>query len=154
MDEMNPYAPPKSDDAPPGPAEATEIPAYKLYTPAQVTLATFLGTPIAGMYLLSTNRRRMGHAGQATTTLLGGVGVTVLLIVLAIVLPESVGRAVPLVTTIAVSQYARIDQPLLDAHLARRGQKESSWKAAGFGLAGMVALLAILFAVILIVDPS
>jgi hypothetical protein len=38
-----------------------------------VARATFLGTPLAGMYLLSTNRRRLGKTQLATTTRIYGV---------------------------------------------------------------------------------
>lgn len=155
MDEINPYAPPKSDDArPAGAKKKRKTPAYKLYTPGQIALATFLGTPVAGMFLLSVNRRRMGKSSLATTTLLGGIGVTVLLFGIGLVLPESVSRAIPIGVTIAAGQYARVDQPLLDAHVARGGQKESSWKAAGFGLAGLAAIFGMIMVFVLVVTPG
>ena len=150
MDEINPYAPPKSDDTRPEPAAVGEAPAYKLYTPGQIFLATFLGTPATGLYLLSANRRRIGHAGIATATLLVGIGATLLLLVLAVVLPDSIGRAASLGLTFVVWQYARADQPLLDTHLARGGKQESSWKAVGLGLAGLVTVLGLLFAYVLV----
>jgi hypothetical protein len=123
-------------------------------TPGQISLATFLGTPIAGMYLLSVNRRRMGNASLATTTLLGGIGATALMIGIGVLLPESVGRALPIGVTIAAGQYARTEQPLLDAHVSRGGQKESSWKAAGIGLVGMVVLLGMVFVFLLVATPG
>ncbi|MFT3767833.1 MAG: hypothetical protein QM820_20475 [Minicystis sp.] len=150
MEEANPYAPPKADTAPAEPAAEGAAPAYKLYTPGQIFLATFLGTPIAGMYLLSANRRRLGHASLATMTLIGGLALGAVLLVLASVVPAGGARSLSLGITIAVGYYARTDQPLLDAHLAKGGRKESTWKAAGIGVAALVAFMAVFVAVMAI----
>ena len=74
----------------------------ELYSPAQVVLATFLGTPFAGMYLLSANRRRLGHARLATTTLLVGVVATAVLVAVAAAAPDHPGRSLPLLTALAM----------------------------------------------------
>jgi hypothetical protein len=142
MDEINPYAPPKSDDARPAPVKKrSNAPPYRLYTPGQICLGTFLGTPASGMYLLSVNRRRLGHAGLATTMLLVGLVATALLIVIAVALAGTAGRPMSMGATFVIWQYACADQPFLDTHLAGGGQRESSWKAAGIGLASLIAVL-------------
>jgi hypothetical protein len=142
----NPYAPPTDVDLPASVAPGDEgAPAYKLYTPGHAALAAFLGTPLAGLYLVSVNRRRLGLAGEATNALLAGFGATVLLVVAAVLLPDALGRVLPIAATVAVGQYAKRDAPLLDAHLGRGGLKESGWKAAGIGLGAMAAALVLVF---------
>jgi hypothetical protein len=68
-------------------------------------------------------------------------------------------RAAPCVSTcsIAVSistwYYAKRDQGVFDAHVSKSGQRESSWKAAGLGLASMVASLLMLVPILLLIEP-
>jgi hypothetical protein len=155
MAEPNPYAPPADLD--PGGREAgrgEDAPAYKLYTPGHATLATFLGTPAAGLYIVSVNRRRLGLARAANTTLIAGLAVTAALFVAAVLLPDAVGRFLPIAATVSVGQYAKQDAPLLDAHLGRRGKRESWWKAAGIGVVGLVATLGTVFVVLLVTDTG
>src|SRR5690348_11216666 len=77
--EPNPYQPPANVPAPPpanGPVPPpAQAPTYELYAPNHVVLAGFLGTPMAGCWLLSLNYRRQGRESQATRMLLAGVGV-------------------------------------------------------------------------------
>jgi hypothetical protein len=152
MIEPNPYAPPLADGYPSAGAAppADGVPAYKLYTPGQATLAAFLGTPAAGLYLMAVNRRRLGHAQAARNTLIAAVAATAVVMVVAFVLPDGIGRAIPIAGTIAVGQYAKADTPLLDAHRGRGGGVESGWKAAGIGLLGCVAAMAVIVALLLI----
>jgi hypothetical protein len=154
MPEMNPYAPPRAEADGEAAAPDAGRPAYKLYSPAQAVLAAFLGTPLAGMYLLSANRRRMGHARLATTTLLVGVVATAVLVAIAAAAPDQPGRGLPLLTTLAMWYYAKQDQPLFDAHVSGGGRKESGWKAAGIGLATGIALLALMVLLLLLTEKS
>jgi hypothetical protein len=153
MDEVNPYLPPKADpdaiSADPPPPGAP--PAYKLYSPGHIFMASFLGVPIGGFYLLSANRRRMGHSGLATATLVVGIVVTAATAAMAVVLPRGPSYSIPMAISTALWYYAKQDEPLLDAHVGKGGQMESAWKAAGVGLASMIALLVLLVPIILLV---
>jgi len=150
MSEPNPYAPPaESPDPSASPAPAEGAPAFRLYKPGHATLAAFLGTPGAGLYLVSVNRRRLGQTQAATNTLIAGLVATAALVVAGFFLPDGIGRSLPIAATIGVGQYAKSDRLLLDAHQARGGQWESGWKAAGIGLIGFVAAIAVIVAVTL-----
>jgi hypothetical protein len=146
MNEPNPYAPPVADlEAPAGEAaDPGGRPAFKLYTPGHVMLATFLGTPAAGLYLVWANRRRLGDAGGATEALIVGAVGTAMLFAAGFALPEAAGRVLPIAALFAAGQYARRDAGRLDAHARRGGQKESGWKAAGVGALGFLAVVAVL----------
>lgn len=143
MIESNPYAPPKADDAAPSPA-AGDKPAHKLYSPGQIFLATFLGAPLAGLYLLSENRKRLGHASLARMMLIGGIVLTAVLFAVSFVLPARMGNIMPMLAAYSVWHFAKQDSALIDAHQKKGGQMESGWKAAGIGLASMTALLVLL----------
>ncbi len=149
MAEINPYAPPAADLDPP-PAGADAAPAFKLYTPGHATLATFLGTPAAGLYLIAANRRRLGRVQAANTTLVVGFVVSAILLAAAFLLPDSVGRVIPFASMFGVYHYAKQDAALLDAHLGRGGKKESGWKAAGIGVLGMVVVVGAAACVVLV----
>ncbi len=51
----------------------SESPRYKLFSPAQIGLATLLGTPFAGCILLTANYRRLGQIAYAVLTLAFGI---------------------------------------------------------------------------------
>jgi hypothetical protein len=138
MTEPNPYAPPNADLDPPTSGEAPE---FKLYSPGQAALATFLGTPAAGLYLMSLNRRRLGKDVSATNTLIAGLFATAALLAGVLLLPDAIGRGLPIAGLICVAQYAKQDNPDFNDHLTRGGKKESGWKAAGIGLLGMAIVL-------------
>lgn len=143
MAETNPYAPPLADTTPPAAADGDK-PAFKLYSPGQIFLATFLGAPLAGLYLLSENRKRLGHASLARLMLISGIVITAVLFAVSFVLPARAGNIMPMLAAYSVWQFAKQDSVLIDAHQKKGGQMESGWKAAGIGLASMAVLLVLL----------
>jgi hypothetical protein len=152
MNAPNPYAPPASDALAPAEAPASEAaPPFKLYTPGQAALATFLGTPLAGLYLVYANRRRLKDE-RAGTALALGVGATVALFTAAFLLPEAIGRVIPLASLLGVRWYAARDRPQLEEHLRRGGKKESGWKAAGIGVVTAVVALALAVGAFVLVE--
>jgi uncharacterized membrane protein len=142
VDEPNPYAPPVSSsaspDATPSPGEA---PAFKLYTPGHAAVVTFFGTPLAGFFLVYANRRRLGDARGATQALILGFVATVATFAMAFLLPDAIGRAVPLAGVFAVRAYAALDRAKLDAHRRAGGKQESGWKVTGISLVALVLML-------------
>ena len=141
-------SPQVSSDAPP--------PAYRLYTPGQVTLATFLGAPVAGSVLLASNARRLRSRSSPGLTVAFGVAGTLLLFALAYLLPDNVPSTVlPIGYTVAMYQVARQLQGFrVDSHLAAGGRKRSWWAAAGIGLAFMILVLLIAFAIALLLPDD
>ena len=49
------------------------LPLYTLYSPGQVALATFLGTPVAGCWLLARNFKKLGITGLGWVMMVLGV---------------------------------------------------------------------------------
>ncbi len=63
--------------------------AGNLFSVGQITLATFLGMPIAGCLLLARNYRELGNGGAAWQSLAAGIASTILLLLIAFWLPEN-----------------------------------------------------------------
>ena len=68
----------------------TELtPDYELFSKAQVGIATFLGSPLAGAILMSRNARAIKHIKEAANScLLIGFISTVAIVALSAVIPE------------------------------------------------------------------
>ncbi len=124
----------------PAPLEAA--PDYKLYTPDQVGLATFLGSALAGGYLLYQNSRRLGRPTLVPLAL--GIGATLLAIGLALVTPVGAGIAIGLV--FAMRQLAQGEQGArVREHQQKGGKLESGWNAAGVGVISALMVLSLGF---------
>jgi hypothetical protein len=116
---------------------------YRLYSHNQVMLATLLGSPIAGGALASLNWRRLGKEKEARQWLAMGAGFTVLVVALALVLPESVpGTGIAIGSVVGMRHAALVGQgPAVAAHVAAGGKLAPWWHAILVGLAGMLVVL-------------
>jgi len=125
------------------PADVLVVPTYPLYTPGQVGLATFLGGPPAGAWLLARNFKRLGQPGRGhLTVILGIVGTAILLgCALALNLPS----VISIVLVFAMVGLARsLQGKAVERHEQCGGRRASNWRTAGVGLiscAGIFALL-------------
>ncbi len=147
--DSDPYKPPDSSLTEQG--ETRE----KIYSPGQVALAAFLGSPIAGCWLMAKNYAVFGNHQAQRRTIVWGVLGTIALFGLAPLVPDAVPRpVVPLAITFASYQSARVLQlPVYELYLERGHLKHSSLRVAGIGIAWLVLILIVLMAVILLM-PS
>ncbi len=87
--------------------ESSEV-AGRLFSVGQITLATFLGMPIAGCLLLAQNYRELGKGGVAWQSLAAGVASTILLLLIAFFLPENFpNMALPVAYCIGMQQLVK-----------------------------------------------
>lgn len=145
---------PRSDQPP----VAHVVPLYTLYSPGQVALATFLGTPLAGCWLIARNFKKLGARWSAWAILALGIAWTAGLCGLAVIgkLPGVVSLgSIPA----SVLLMRGLQGGALDRH-ASLGGKPTSW---GYAVLGSLACLAIVFAaavgvaiayVVVTADPS
>ncbi|MGE0608965.1 MAG: hypothetical protein AB7O62_17855, partial [Pirellulales bacterium] len=82
--DMNPYA---SPGAAPEPFRSSHAP---LYAPPSVLLATFLGSLLGGAILMAINFQRLGRSTAGWVTLILGLGATVLLLAVVMMIPDDV----------------------------------------------------------------
>lgn len=135
-----------------GPLPGEPPPPYKLFNAGAVTLASFLGAPLAGAVLMAINFRRLDRKRAANITMACGVGATAVLIGICSILPDRIPIWVtavpPLIVTISLAQYFQGEE--LQLHTRRRGQLGSRWTAAGIGLICLAVLFGLLFGAICI----
>jgi hypothetical protein len=144
--EGNPYAPPKA------PVVVTEsdgdsvAAATPLYTTWQMALAAFLGSPVAGAWLLAADLKALGQPVKARRTLWWGVLATIVSLGLAFVLPDKFPNSViPLAGVFLVRAYGeQLLGGLLKAHEQADGALRSWWRVVGIGLLSAVIVLTVL----------
>jgi len=150
---FSPYAPPASAPFEGPPAGALPGAHVVLYTPNQVTLATFLGAPLGGSILLAINERRLGRPQSAVVAVIVGVVAAVALVGLAFALPNNVpGAPLGLAPIIAMRLWAqKRQQAAVQAHAAAGGKIGATWAAAGIGVASLTAVLVPVFVIAVLV---
>ncbi|MEL7186294.1 MAG: hypothetical protein AAFN50_07645, partial [Pseudomonadota bacterium] len=132
MADLNPYQSPD--------AEVTTDMAVgtggRVYKSWHVGLATFLGTPLAGFWLMGTNYAALGQPGKRGTMMWSGIGTTVAVIALALVLPENF-PSMPINIAVVAAMVAlcnALQGEVLKAYVENKIFWYSGWRAAGVGL--------------------
>ena len=125
-----------------------------LYSIAGIGVATFIGTPLAGAWLLAHNLQLLGQAHRVA--MVWGISVALLLVtlVLAVVLPDEV-PALPfaIAQLMAMIMLAKnLQEADLKQHADAGGAFLSNWRAAGIGLLFTIGMAALMFAVLMILD--
>jgi hypothetical protein len=135
--------PPPPDAVPP----PNVVPLYRMFSPGQMTGATFFGGPIGGAWLLAINYKRLGSARSAWLAIIAGVVATALLVVLGIALgANGASRSMGLVPIVAMSLLGKALQGAeFERHIARGGPRSSTWAAIGLGIASLGISLTLIF---------
>ena len=117
----------------------------KLYSINQQVLATFLGGPLGGAFLLSQNYAQLEALKEARLAVLLGLSATIALFPVAMVLPERFPRPVlPLVYTIAFRELAKYLQgDHLKALAEGQAERRSWWVTTALTLAALAATTAL-----------
>jgi hypothetical protein len=134
----------------------TEGRDIKLFSQAQVSLATFLGSPMAGALLIRRNHQALGHGKAAQQSLIVGLVGTTIVLVAGFFLPDNVPNLVlPIASLLAVQQwYKQGQEHLFKAHVANGGQKGSWATAIGIGVLLLIVIMAIIIGVVLILPAE
>ncbi|ALN18204.1 hypothetical protein [Ectopseudomonas mendocina] len=148
VQQSNPFQTPQAD------LQQTTAQHPPLYSVAGVGLATFIGTPLAGAWLLAHNLQLLGQAHRVA--MVWGISVVLLLVtlVLAFVLPEEV-PALPFAVAqlmVMIMLAKNLMEADLKQHVEAGGAFLSNWRAAGIGLLFTIGLAALMFAVLMIFD--
>ncbi|HVR21186.1 MAG TPA: hypothetical protein VMS65_15845, partial [Polyangiaceae bacterium] len=144
--ETNPFEPPSElADQAVQPVTSGDSRGVKVYVPNHVGLAAFLGSPLAGAWILGANYAALGRSADRTKALVVGFIATVALFAIAVVLPEGTPNFLPIVYTLALREYAkRVQGKDIDRVLATGGAKYSAWRAAGIGLLYLTVLIGLM----------
>ena len=126
----------------------SDVPEYRLYTSAQITAASCLGSPVAGGYLLYRNARNLGRPRPFTPTLVG-LAITVSFFLAAFLLSDyvQVGVSLPILAFVLLRQttVVRNYEALMD-HCVARGRSASGWSAAGVAFTSFLLLFTVFLA--------
>lgn len=142
---QNPYAPPKSEIgiAPKKPGHN----ATCVFSPAQGSLGTFVGGPLAGTYFIRTNFLALGDSKRARLTTIWGVVICAGILLALPFLPEKMpGYIIPMayaITARIIIERAQFTKAQIAASSTLAFH--SGWRALGVAVVGLVifALLAI-----------
>lgn len=138
---MQPSSPFSIPQAPVEPANVGE-PTGALFSGAQIGLATFLGTPLAGGILWRANLVRIGHARPWLPVVVAAAAL-VLLIVAGFLLPRLPSGPVNIGVAVGLTQWARLVFP---EALVQRAGRRRWWTAVGIAVAVLIPLVVTLVA--------
>jgi hypothetical protein len=124
------------------------FPNGPVYSPRQISLAAFLGSPIAAGWFFSRNYAALGDESSSSRSLWLGMAATVGVIALANALPAKFPSALlPILYTAAIEQYAsRCFKTKYEKQLAKGGSKGSWWTVVRISIVICVILIAVLVA--------
>jgi len=145
MVDPNPYAPPKArveGARAIGPESGALGP---LYSVSQIFVATFIGSPLAGAWLMMKNHDALGHDGESARVRWTGVGATLLLLVASFLLPDKFPNSIlPLAAAFGFRAYAEHELgPAIAHHQAAGGALFSWWRVVGLGLLWALIVLVV-----------
>ena len=126
----------------------------KLYSDNAIRVATFLGGPLVAGYLIAENYKQLGEADKIKLTWLYSVLATIVVFVIAFLLPDSTpAPLLPIGYTVAAYYLVqKLQGAKIKAHIAGGGQMWPMWRAIVAGIIGLVIIVAIFFAIYLFID--
>lgn len=123
-----------------------------LYSPKQVAIASFIGSPVAACWFFAKNYRQLGNPQKATQCLVWGIVGTVVVLFVAFQLPDRFpNQIIPLAYSFGLLQASkRVHGSLVEQHLSAGG-KLGSW-GGGIGVSFLFLLLvvALVFGILLL----
>ncbi|MGZ3916215.1 MAG: hypothetical protein ACXVBT_15760 [Flavisolibacter sp.] len=129
----------------------------KFYNERAVLLATFLGGPLAGAWLMASNFKAMGETVRATRTWVLAVMALVLVFLLSLI--PSLDKIPAISYSFAFCWTARFltrkyQGPQIQLHQENGGQFYTTWRAVGIGLIGMAVVIVIILVLLFLGNPT
>lgn len=128
--------------------QTTETPSGAAYSIKQITVAAFLGGPLAAFWLLALNYRLFQQSRNALFSIIAGILGTIAVLAIAVVLPPWLPNIVlPVAYTLGLRGLADILQGAsLDEHVRNGGRVGSWWVVIGISVLGIAVLVGLAFA--------
>jgi hypothetical protein len=125
------------------------VPSHTLFDSTSIGIATFLGSPVAGAWLMALNYHRLGKRNQALAAFAGGMAVTGLGIGLGYLIPATYSSAIAIGLVAIMKNVSKaLQDAAVEQHMREGGQPGSRLIAAGTGLASLLVLGGIIFALL------
>ena len=132
--------------------DTTEITASRLYSPRQIGLAAFIGSPVAACWCFARNYQQLGNSISAQKWLIWGGGGSFVFIVLLCLIPGAQRLPhyiIPLAYSLALREVAkRIQGDAVVQHVSAGGRLASWWLVVGISLLFLVGVLGLLIAIL------
>lgn len=139
---------------------AEECNNIRLNSIQSINLATFLGSPIAGAYLMKENYNLLHRRLIGNLIFYGSIAITLGLVILLTLLPDAVVDAIPnyafpivsmaLIYLLSKNQFGKI----LEAHKVAGGAFKSKWRAVLTSLISAAAILVVLLVFVWFFHPD
>ncbi|MFK3647962.1 hypothetical protein ACI2IY_05925 [Lysobacter enzymogenes] len=142
MDSSNPYEAPAS-----AVVDAQQDATRRLFRTSAIYIATFMGSTLAGGWVLAMNHEALGQFDLARKARWSGLIAAVAIVALTLVLPERIPGMVFLIPQMVAASYWLKRTPQGEAIAARVAAglpMRSNWAAAGIGLLCALVQLAVL----------
>lgn len=123
----------------------------KVYTLAQIGLATYIGGPLAAGYLMNVNFKTLGKPKKAEKAIVLGILFTILLFAVIFSVPENIMDKVPrfliplIYTSIVYFLVEKYQGQELRSLAENKDSLYSIWRAIGIGIVSLAILLAGIF---------
>ncbi|HEY0502956.1 MAG TPA: hypothetical protein VGD42_05605 [Lysobacter sp.] len=145
MEDINPYRRPAAVVM----GEPTPLEGARLYKVSGIGLATFMGSVLAGGWLIARNYRALGEPDKANRALMYAVLAMLVVTGVALLLPDGVpGIALTVPQILATMHIARQRQGGPIARYQADARTYSNWRAFGVSLLVVVLLIVVAFAVV------
>ena len=137
---QNPYTPPKSDISIAPETQGADV--KKVFSPAQGSLGSFLGGPLAGIYFVAMNFLALGAMKRAWLTAIWGIAITAATLLCVNLLPyRVVGYSIN--TAYAVAAWliigrTQFTKPQIVA--SKTLTFHSNWRVTGVALLGLLII--------------
>ena len=129
-----------------------EITASRLYSPRQISLAAFIGSPVAACWCFARNYRQLGNPERAQKWLIWGGGGSFVFIVLLCLIPGAQRLPhyiIPLAYSLALQEVAkRIQGDAVAQHISAGGRLASWWLVVGISLLFLIAVFGLLMVIL------
>ena len=124
----------------------------RLYSPKQIGVAAFVGSPVAAGWFFWCNEQTLGRPGTGARWFWWMLVVTVAVVALSFVLPAKFPPfIIPLAYTLALRNTAKnLYEAPFAGFLAQGGVQGSWWNVMGIGFLALFMVLALVFGVVLL----
>ncbi len=131
--------------------------SQKLYNERAILIATFIGGPLAGGFLLAQNFHAFNEPGKASKTWIATIAVLVLLMCTMFVpaldsIPNVVYSFALCMTAHTLAK--KFQGSYIALHQANGGQFYSTWRAVGTGLLFTLVMIVVMLLIMYVQDPS
>ncbi len=117
-----------------------------VFSEKAINVATFLGGPLSGAYMLFSNFREFGDEEKGKKTLVFGILFFLALFELIIALPEEISDKIPKMliplfySLVSYLVFKKFQEKRFNEYLENGGEKASGWKTAVITVAGMIII--------------